>query len=286
MSSLHSLAVPKDPKDASSGDEGDEDDSEVSVAAVTNSDIAQTLSSITTAMERLTSRMDNLEGARVSTQHHTPRHDIVQGDVESVVRSMRGMRSPVPPPSSGPSIRDVLLRGVSGAGGGRSRRGRDRRVQMDSSDSSDSDGDEETKGRRTSSRSKTVADERIAATVLKRLLKNHTSAVAFVRSNEFKNSRNMHEARRTAQAIDAFLREGVSAKFEGMEILVRALTGLYKSDQHSQPSLLEELEWAPPEDILPREIFRVVAKDAARRTKQTTKSKPQAPPKGAGAKGK
>ena len=85
------------------------------------------------------------------------------------------------------------------------------------------------------------------------------------------------------RSIDALLAEGVTPEFEGMEILVRTLAGLYKSDQLGLPSLLEELEWAPPEDILPREIFRVVAKDAARRVKQTVKPKPQAPIKGAGA---
>ncbi len=128
------------------------------------------------------------------------------------------------------------------------------------------------------------ADGPIAQRMLDRILKHHRSAYAFVLSVDFNNTRNMHEARRTAQAIDAFLRQGVTADFEGMEILVRNLAGLRKSDELRDPSILEEFEWAPPEDFVPRDIFRAVVKGAQRRAKysRTTKPKPTGSNNGAG----
>ena len=46
--------------------------------------------------------------------------------------------------------------------------------------------------------------------------------------------------------------------------------------EYSDPSLLEELEWAPPEAIVPRDILRTVMKDTKRRRDLTAKVTPNA----------
>ena len=95
----------------------------------------------------------------------------------------------------------------------------------------------------------------------------------------------MHEARRTAQAIDAFRGEGVSPELEGMEILLRALAGLQLADQLGNAGILEELEWSPPEQVLPTAVIRTAIKDAERRDKYRSRArKGSAAPARSGAK--
>jgi hypothetical protein len=129
------------------------------------------------------------------------------------------------------------------------------------------------------------SDDRQAVVIMNRLLKTHRNALDFVQRSHFANIRSMHEARRIAQAIDAFTREGIDLHHEGMEILVRNLAGLHMADQHSDPSLLEHFEWDPPTDIVPRDILRTVFKDAKRNSKfkPSKKKTPADPKKGAGA---
>ena len=135
-------------------------------------------------------------------------------------------------------------------------------------------------------KSDSVADDRLAPIIMERLLRHHNTVWDWVqRSAQFRNTRNMHEARRIAQAIDAFRREGVSWDSEGMEILVRNLAGLHKSDEYGDATFLEEMEWAPPESIVPDSVMRPIVK-AVKRTKalrpkpNKDKDKDKKPPPG------
>jgi hypothetical protein len=110
------------------------------------------------------------------------------------------------------------------------------------------------------------ADDRIAGIIWRRMVQGgHRTALDYVRRYEFKNARSGHEARRVAQAIDALMSEKVSPAFLGMEILFRTLAGLQLADESADATLLDEMEWAPPEAIVPRDIFRTIVKDARRR---------------------
>ena len=49
------------------------------------------------------------------------------------------------------------------------------------------------------------------------------------------------------------------------EMLMRTVAGLYMSDLHEDVSLLEELEWCPPQALVPRDVVRSVLKDVKRK---------------------
>jgi hypothetical protein len=101
----------------------------------------------------------------------------------------------------------------------------------------------------------------------------HRKVLDHVRAVDFKNSRSRHECRRSAQAIDALLAAGIPLAETGIEILFRTVAGLVLSDEYGDPTLLEEMEWAPPEAIVPRDILRTVMKDAKRRRDLAPKAK-------------
>lgn len=123
-----------------------------------------------------------------------------------------------------------------------------------------------------------TGDGRLAEVLMSNLRANYRSAMDYVRSVDFSNQRAAHEARRTAQAIDALLRDGVPLHFEGMEILVRNLTGVVEADKLGESAVLTGMEWQPPQDIVPRSVLRTVLKDAKRRKelkpKKTSRSEP------------
>jgi hypothetical protein len=108
------------------------------------------------------------------------------------------------------------------------------------------------------------------------LLKGHRSATDFVRYVSFNKERAAHEARRTAQAIDSLVADGVPLTLEGMEILVRNMVAVYEADKRNDTGILDSLEWAPPEDVVPRDIMRTVIKDTKRNEKFKQKPKKQA----------
>lgn len=128
-------------------------------------------------------------------------------------------------------------------------------------------------------------DGRIAEEVVSRMRANHRSALDYVWSLNFSNQRAGHEARRTAQALDALMREGVPLHLEGMEILVRNLAGVCEADKRGDPTVLEGLEWALPQDIVPRSVLRTVLKDAKRRNELKPKNKPAPRPNDKGKQG-
>lgn len=210
--------------------------------------------------------------------------------VRDAVRAVASLPSgPAPSPGSA-SFKD-MLRSSSLAGGPR-RPGRDA-----PEDGGESDGEADvhraSHAPRRDQLSILRADERLAPDIMKRLYRSHSSALDFVRSREWTNARSSHEARRVAQAIDAFVSEGVHLEFEGMEILVRTMAGLHTSDQNGNAGLLEEMEWAPPDELLPADVFRTLVKDSQRKDKIRAAAKkpapaatPKNPKKGGGGAGK
>lgn len=120
-----------------------------------------------------------------------------------------------------------------------------------------------------------TGDGRLAEVLMANMRANHRSALDYVRATDFSNLRAAHEARRTAQAIDALLREGVPLSFEGMEILLRNLAGVVEADRLGEPAVLTGMEWQPPQDIVPRSVLRTVLKDA----KRIKEMKPKRPTK-------
>ena len=58
------------------------------------------------------------------------------------------------------------------------------------------------------------------------------------------------------------LRDGVSLDCEGMEMLARNIAGLWVADEHQDATLLEVMEYAPPQRIIPPQVQRTLLKDA------------------------
>jgi hypothetical protein len=73
------------------------------------------------------------------------------------------------------------------------------------------------------------------------------------------------------------LAAGIPLAETGIEILFKTIAGLILSDEYGDPTLLEEMEWEPPEAIVPRDVLRTVMKDAKRRRDLASKKKADAP---------
>jgi hypothetical protein len=107
----------------------------------------------------------------------------------------------------------------------------------------------------------------MAHVFLRNMLRHNASVLQWMRQASWQNLRHSYEARSLAQAIDAFRQEGVTASFEGMEILVRRLAALHQADQYDDNALIHALEWCPPQNVIPRATLRVALKDAAQRNR-------------------
>jgi hypothetical protein len=118
--------------------------------------------------------------------------------------------------------------------------------------------------------------ERIAPATWANISSMYGSASNWVRFTPFNNARNQHECRRLADALDHLVRDGVPLASTGMEILVRALTGVQYADHRKDQRALEEIEWTPPGTILPHAFIQQVQKDGARRLKLEAHSSPGA----------
>ena len=106
-------------------------------------------------------------------------------------------------------------------------------------------------------------DAPLANDIYQLIMANHQSATDFVmRGHDWKNTRSYHEARRQAQIFDKMLRDGVSLDCEGMEMLARNIAGLWTADEHQDATLLEVMEYAPPQRIIPPQVQRTLMKDA------------------------
>jgi hypothetical protein len=98
----------------------------------------------------------------------------------------------------------------------------------------------------------------------------------YVKEFKASNAKTTHEMRRTAQAV-TFGVEAYGLKFLDQDIgecLIRNLMGLAKADELQQPSLMNEFEWRPPLDIVPRDFLRVLVKDSSRNAKYKGKKTP------------
>ena len=82
-----------------------------------------------------------------------------------------------------------------------------------------------------------LVEPRKGPTLLSRCLHHHSSVLQWVQRIKWARQRNFYEARALAQAIDAFYSTGISAKHEGMEILLCRLFGIQlKRTQQATPS--------------------------------------------------
>lgn len=132
--------------------------------------------------------------------------------------------------------------------------------------------------------SKYSSDSRIAAEVYRRTVAGWGSLTAFIRQNKWNSPRNFHEARRLVQIAESAIAD-VGLKYflasEWGEMSMRNIAGISKSDEWNKPSLMEQFEWAPPQDIVPRDFLRMLVKDSARNDRM--KPKKTVPPVKGGA---
>ena len=63
---------------------------------------------------------------------------------------------------------------------------------------------------------------------------------------------------------------------------MRTLAGLTVADDHGDQSLLEVIEYAPPQAMVPQDMLRVFLKDAKHRKKYRPKPTNPTPPVGRG----
>jgi hypothetical protein len=178
------------------------------------------------------------------------------------------------------TFKDLLRAGAAGLGG-------PKRPDMSDalSDTSSVSSSRSSRGARRRGKDKddAVSDQPLAPIIWARVRKHHRSCLEYVMSLHWQNPRSMHEARRASQAVDAFVAAGVPLNLEGMEILLRTVAGLQMADEHKEPAFLEEMEWEPPQAIVPRNVLRTVIKDVERSKKYRKPSQQQpAPDKGAG----
>ena len=109
-----------------------------------------------------------------------------------------------------------------------------------------------------------VKRERWAAALLQHVRNQHFDRLtAWVLASSM-TGRPLHEARRAAQAFDALLASGVPISNEGMEILIRTVTGIMYAEEHSNAKLLHQMEWNPPGAAVPIELSLLLMKQASR----------------------
>jgi hypothetical protein len=132
-----------------------------------------------------------------------------------------------------------------------------------------------------------TCESRMGPEIYIRVIDGWGSLQNYVRFNKWNNVRNSHEARRMVQIMDALVKQqGVRATVisEAGEMLMRNIAGLAKSDEWKKPSLMEQFEWKPPKDVIPRDWMRLLVKDAQKtETLLKTKSSNPAPTQKGGA---
>jgi hypothetical protein len=286
MSSLDRLNVRT--TDAPAASSSEESSSDPASSSGTETEVkTMDMTELSTAMHAMMQQMRDMQAKISATPPAPVTAPPSEEAIAAAVAKLAGMRGPAhaagktPKPLAGSSLMSKLRSSVSHTRGPATRRTVFDDDQDDDSDVSSISSRHTRRGGRGHHRSgddglsrsdAAAADGYIAKRLLDRIFKYHRTAYAYVMSLEFHNPRNMHEARRSAQIIDSFLDEGISVEYEGMEMLVRNLAGLCKSDELRDASIMEEFEWAPPEDIVPRDIFRAVAKNAQRKKKLVGKT--------------
>ena len=119
------------------------------------------------------------------------------------------------------------------------------------------------------------SEERIASAVLAEA-RVYGSMVAWVRSAEWKNARNLNECRAAAGVIDKLLEEGIQEDSIGLEMLIRRVMGVHLADSTGNWGVCDALQWSGPNSsLLPRAALTSALRQAAqmeRLTKQTNKN--------------
>ena len=199
------------------------------------------------------------------------------GDLPAAVARLRDLGGKTvnagAPGAAALSFKDILRSKASAFGAMADRptvphRASDRLVPDDDSDTSSIGsrrGTDRRRGRRDGRRDDDdpSLDKPLAGDILKMIFANHRSALEFVtRGHSWHNTRAYHEARRQAQVLDAFLRDGAPHTCDGIEMLCRNVAGLWAADELHDPTQLEVMEFAPPQRIIPSSVMRTMQKDA------------------------
>ena len=112
------------------------------------------------------------------------------------------------------------------------------------------------------SKSGSALRARVAAGVLEQV-KPYGTVLAWVRFANWNVSRNKFECEAIAQAVDALLSEGVQASSDGIEILLRRLTGVHLADSSGAWAVADAVAWeAHGGSLLPRKFVSAAYKDA------------------------
>jgi hypothetical protein len=208
------------------------------------------------------------EGGRQQNVVSGLRRQIAELKQARAVEDLARRKAPQGPPSP-PGILDRLKATMAGAGSARE-------VSIQ---------EEEKEHASPGSAPATLLHVRLAPKLMKHVYdQDYRSMLDFVRRSDISNQRTYHEARRLAQSIDAFLKEGVTADFLGMEIAMRSLLGLVLADQTGNPALLEHLEWAPPKMPVSKDIYDSLVKTVHRAAKVKPRAAPNNPKGGQGGK--
>ena len=158
----------------------------------------------------------------------------------------------------------------SGSGAGGPVEFEDESDGEDGGDGADNLADQELKG------ATAVAEldgvDRMAPSILAHA-KTFGSLIGWVRTVEWKHTRNKNECLALAQAVDLLLAEGVPVSSMGNELLLRRLNGVHLADSFNNWGVCTALQWTGPNNsLLPRAALTSALKQAAQMEKLTART--------------
>lgn len=119
-------------------------------------------------------------------------------------------------------------------------------------------------------------EERMAPTVF-RNAQSAGSVLNWVNSQEWKTARNRRECLALAAALDTLVAEGVDTNSDGIEILVRRLSGVQLADKYDNWDLCQAVEWPyASQSLLDQHLLARAIKDAGAIARLRDRSKGKA----------
>jgi hypothetical protein len=108
--------------------------------------------------------------------------------------------------------------------------------------------------------------DRIATTAYDAMVDGYGCPTKWAKDYEFSNKRTANEVRRWAVAVKTAYRQYGRAFLQTDlgEVMLRNMVGLQKADEFGKPTLMNEFEWFPEVEVVPREFVRILVKDSAR----------------------
>jgi hypothetical protein len=119
-------------------------------------------------------------------------------------------------------------------------------------------------------------EERMAPTVF-RNTQSAGSVLNWVNSQEWNTARNRRECLALAAALDTLVAEGVDTNSDGIEILVRRLSGVQLADKYDNWDLCQAVEWPyASQSLLDQHLLARAIKDAGAIARLRDRSKGKA----------